>query len=399
MNLNKENKFVMARDGDSLRQWCANNNLFLYPYDIVTGADIALFKNEVNDGFIVMTMEEVKNLRGYSYRFLIKDPLLYASYKELMVSTPGVAVVQWNDRARKRAAALLQPLPRRFFSSEWPHMLSNFVIWGIVYWLVIHSPVYQYFFHDNLLFIIFLLLVFNVHKFFSKSYGAEIPRKILEQWLKRNDLKDAPQREAFYQAAMADWPLIRQRHRESLPLFLAWRRGCYAFAKEPETLDLRLLDYDKKPPAAAEPEPEEDYCAEIKEQLNKQLNHLKDERGKVADREVKTGLEDIIAILMEITHVIAATDDPKKILPVRKIVSYWNEEVISLLNTYLLLAQNTSGEAKNTKKNIAAVLQEVYPVYKNELEKITEGSTLETKASIAVIRQEIQREMKLWQKA
>ena len=37
------NDFIEVESGDSLRNYAREHNLFIYPYDISTGSDIAMF--------------------------------------------------------------------------------------------------------------------------------------------------------------------------------------------------------------------------------------------------------------------------------------------------------------------------------------------------------------------
>ena len=62
---------------------------------------------------------------------------------------------------------------------------------------------------------------------------------------------------------------------------------------------------------------------------------------------------------------------------------------ISLLQNYTKLLNNSSDEAAETKNGIEEILKDLPQVYKKELGHITETSTIEIKASISVIRNEI----------
>ena len=131
------------------------------------------------------------------------------------------------------------------------------------------------------------------------------------------------------------------------------------------------------------------YCKEIRDSLHSQIGEISDQRTKISDKAVKGYVENIIKILEEIQQTISVENASQKTISARRIVSYWNEETISLLQNYTQLINNSSDEATDTKTSIEAVLKDLYPVYKKELGRITETSTMEVKASIAVIRNEI----------
>lgn len=120
-----------------------------------------------------------------------------------------------------------------------------------------------------------------------------------------------------------------------------------------------------------------------------QIIEISDLRTKISDKDVKRNVENILKILKEIQQAISATENSSKILSTRRVVSYWNDETISLLNNYIKLLNNSSDKASDTKRNIEAVLKDLYPVYKKELGRITETNTLEIDAAITVMRNEI----------
>ena len=56
------NKFKLVGDGDFLRKYAREHGLFIYPYDLLTGADIALFEDfetkKNDEHFLVCTMND-----------------------------------------------------------------------------------------------------------------------------------------------------------------------------------------------------------------------------------------------------------------------------------------------------------------------------------------------------
>ena len=101
-------------------------------------------------------------------------------------------------------------------------------------------------------------------------------------------------------------------------------------------------------------------------------------------------MEDILKVLKEIQHAVSTGSSDSQVISIRKVVTYWNEETLSLLENYLLLSGNSSQEAQETQSSIAALLHDMAPVYRKELGRLTAGRTLELKASMAVLQKEIE---------
>ena len=59
-----DNTYRLAEDGNFLRDYARAENRFIYPYDILTGADIGLFENvkakEEKHRYIICTLKEMK---------------------------------------------------------------------------------------------------------------------------------------------------------------------------------------------------------------------------------------------------------------------------------------------------------------------------------------------------
>ena len=144
-------------------------------------------------------------------------------------------------------------------------------------------------------------------------------------------------------------------------------------------------------PAAIPAEPGyRDYCREIKAKLAAQIEDIAEQGAKISDRSVKRYVEDILKILRGIQQAVSMGASEAQIIRARKVVTYWNEETLSLLANYLLLTGNSSQEARDTQESIATLLHDMAPVYRKELDRITASHTLEIKASMAVLQKEIE---------
>ena len=124
-----------------------------------------------------------------------------------------------------------------------------------------------------------------------------------------------------------------------------------------------------------------------------QISEIGDLRTRISDRAVKRYVEDILKALQEIQQAISVTESSAKVLSARRIVSYWNDELISLLKSYMDLLNNSSQEAVETKDKIEDILQDLYPVYQKELGRITKAETMEIDAAIDIMRKEIDQVM------
>ena len=381
------NNFRLTADGDALRSFAKEHGIFIYPYDIQTGSDIAMFEGiKVKDPkqrFIVCSMDDmkqktVKNETAYEISTWSRtgdwDSYCSESYEG--------AVELWNKRMKKTAKYLLKPPFLRFFLIEHPAILLNICIWGVIFLITLSTNEVSSFFREHYIFTssIFVLLCSNVKNIFLKSYGEEIPSDILQKWAIANT---HGYDEKFNSDAIYQWHLLRERYENSVPLYLLWKRG-----------KLRSSKKDVNPKAIESHGEQQDityqiYCKEIRDSLHSQIGEISDQRTKISDKAVKGYVENIIKILEEIQQTISVENASQKTISARRIVSYWNEETISLLQNYTQLINNSSDEATDTKTSIEAVLKDLYPVYKKELGRITETSTMEVKASIAVIRNEI----------
>ena len=132
------------------------------------------------------------------------------------------------------------------------------------------------------------------------------------------------------------------------------------------------------------------YCREIRQKLAEQIATIEEQRTKIADRAIRRYIDEALKILGEIKQAISPGNLETQVIGARKVVSYWNEETISLLENYLLLARNSSREAQDTQSSIATMLHDMVAVYRKELGRITANHTLEMKASMNVLQKEIE---------
>lgn len=385
MSIWRWNNFILAGDGNFLRGYAKEHNLFLYPYDILTGSDIGLFEN-INEKspekrYIVCTTAEMlpkksaeKNLYHIvpSHTMAIWDSVSSSSYEG--------AIALWNQRTQTTAKRILKSFPWRFFAMEhsaiWLNVFTCFVVFFL---LALNNSVYHFMTeYTYLTLAAYILLCSNIENIFTKSYGEEMPREIVERWAGWHADHYIEQ---FNSDAMLVWSEIKRLHENSIPIYLMWKRG-----------KMRPRETVAELPSASatiEDTSHIEYCEEIKAELKAQINDLANERTKIYDGAVKKDIEDILDILREIQRVISSTDNTHKILSARRVVSYWNKEVLSLLSSYMLLITNSSDKAQATKENIEGILHDVCAVYKKELSHITEANTLELDATISVMRSEI----------
>lgn len=378
------NNFKMAMSGDALRQLAGERGLFLYPYDILTGSDLVMLENiKVKDPkqkFIVcavMDMKETESKEGQKI-YAIETSAIMWDWDRYCADTYEGAIALWNKRMKKMARNLQRPPWQRFLCIEYPALGMNVFLWGVLFLILALSDAVSGFYHEHYLcsVLLFLLLCSNIKNIFLKSYGEEIPRSVLQSWAEANIRKFD---RAFYEKAMQQRAARCEQYENSVPLYLLWKRG-------------KLRAEDAEPvedTAEAEDMTCRIFCQEIRETLQGQIDEIRDQRTKITSRTVKRYVEDILSILQEIRQAIAAAEDGSQILSVRRIVSYWNAELITLLRSYTELLQNSSDEAADTKENIEAILKDLYPVYKKELGRITRTQTMEIDAALTIMRSEI----------
>lgn len=179
---------------------------------------------------------------------------------------------------------------------------------------------------------------------------------------------------------MSVWPEIKRLYENSIPIYLMWKRGKMQLPVSAPGTDVPNTTEDMSPNL---------YFQEIRDALHLQIGEIHDQCTKISNKTVKGYVENILKVLKEIQGIISSANESTKVLSARRVVSYWNEETISLLKNYTRLLNNSSDEAIDTKSSIEEILKDLHLVYKKELGRITETDTIEIKASIAVIKNEI----------
>ena len=282
----KEKKFMLLHNGDFLRDYAKSRNMFLYPYDIRTGSDISVFRNMADSThFVVFSMDEMKPVQKDGVTlYEIRDVNLMFSWEKQLGDELGTAISHWNSRTQHNAKVLLKPVLQRFVSLESKEILVNLVIWAVISAI---QPLYTIL-HEYALAFVFMLICSNARKVLFQSYGEEIPRKFLQQWA---DSHGGTFSGKFYENAMLKWEDIRKNHEDSLPLFVAWRRKKYRFGENyEEDEEMQALDEPATPS-------EVDYCQEIRDTLNTQIDEFNAQKTKISDKAIKGHIEDLLSIL------------------------------------------------------------------------------------------------------
>ena len=386
--MKKWNQFKLLGDGDFLRAYAREHDRFICPYDLLTGSDIGLFENleavRKEEQYLICAMKDVKlgSAKGDKL-YKIAPQGLYKNVFACSGATYEEALELWNRKMRKTAKNLLKPIPRRFLAMEMEGIFINVLGWGLFVLMLGFIPFVYEFLKENVLLIIFILLCSNLEHLFMRSYGEEIPRRTLDLWARRP--RDKFSEEIFGQM-LGEWEELKERHAKALPYYMLWKRGQLRGAVEEE-------EAAKPEPvsAPAQTEPDyRDYCREIRTRLKEQIKAIEEQRTKIPDKSVRRYVEDILKILKEIQRAVSIGASDSQVIGIRKVVTYWNEETLSLLENYLLLSGNSSQEAQDTQSSIAGLLHEMTSVYRQELGRLTAGRTLEIKASMAVLQKEIE---------
>ena len=384
--MKKWNQFKLLGDGDFLRAYAREHDRFICPYDLLTGSDIGLFENleatRKEEQYLICAMKDVKlgSSKGEKL-YKIAPQGLYKNVFACSAATYEEALELWNRKMQQTAKNLLKPIPRRFLAMEMEGIFINVLGWGLFVLMLGFIPFVYEFLKENVLLIIFILLCSNLEHLFMRSYGEEIPRRTLDLWAHPPKDKFS---EGVYGQMLGEWEDLKERHARALPYYLLWKRGQLRGAAEEE-------EAAEPEPVPVQSEPDyRDYCREIRTRLKEQLKAIEEQRSKISDRSVRRYVEDILKVLKEIQRAVSLGASDSQVIGARKVVTYWNEETLSLLENYLLLSGNSSQEAQDTQSSIAGLLHEMTPVYRQELGRLTAGRTLEIKASMAVLQKEIE---------
>lgn len=382
------NDFTEELSGEELRNYAREHNRFIYPYVLFTGSDIAMFKNvKVKDAkkrFIVCALDDMneKDTKDGQVIYEIESWARMCDWESCAADSYEGAIARWNKHMKKTAAKMLKPPFRRFMAMESSSIVTNIFLWGILFFILSFNSSMSEFFHSHYILasLLFGLLCSNIKNIFIKSYGEEIPRETLRSW---SEVSTHNFNENFYEKAMRQWENLRQLCENSVPLYLLWRRGKL---QSDALLPIETADDGNDTNGKI-------YCQEIRDSLRGQIEEISDLRTRISDKFVKRDVEDILKVLQEIQQAVSFTESSAKVLAARRIVSYWNDELISLLKSYMDLLNNSSEEAAATKEKIEAVLQDLYPVYKKELGRITKAETIEIDVAIDIMRKEIDQVM------
>lgn len=379
-------KYRLVHKGDFLREFAREHNLFIYPYDLETGADIALYENteakEKTHRYYVCSLEEAKPRQGRKgpHEAPLVCDMIYQCRPHCAASFEG-ALQSWNLRMQKRLQILQYPFWQRFFVLELDGIVKNAGVYILIYCLLDSWPFLDHLVREYAWPLVVAFFICNLEHLFTKSYGSEIPRRLLSRWQKAPQPKFAAD---FYEEAMEEWQEVREKHEESLPIYLRWRRDMLPTQEDGQPLPETLPEEQQAGESSYEV-----YCREILDTLAAQAGEIKDRQTKIADRAIRQQVEKILKLLGEIRLALGAGEKEAKVIAARKVTSYWNEETLSLLDNYLLFVNNSSREARENRERILSLLQDLAPVYRKELGRITATDAMELKASMDVLQQEI----------
>jgi len=391
-------KFILAANGEALHNFAREHNLFIFPYDLRRTADIALYENIVtknpSERYIICAVCDMKKLEtDNNLTTYIFDNLEILENWNIRISeTYEGAIYNWNVLMKNTANTLLKPPLQRIWDTEFPYAITKFVLYGILGFLfLLDNDNYHFFLEHNIVILtLFIIVCSNIKNIFLKSYWEEVPESFLFSWANADISKFD---EEFFKDAMSAKEALKKLYENSVPIYLLWKRGkLRSQIREREKAEEESKN--KETPEKEVDNTYEVYCEEIKSSLSLQINEIRDLKTKIYDMAVKYDIDNILKILSEILQTISAEENSPKIISARRVVSYWNDELISFLKSYVELLNNSSDEAAKSKNNIENIIKDLYPVYKKELGRITKADTIEIDAAVKVMRDEINQALK-----
>ena len=128
------NDFIEVLSGDELRHYAQEHNVFIYPYDIFTSSDIAMFKNvkvkDPKNRFIVCALNDMneKDTKEGKVIYEIEPWVRMCEWESCAADSYEGAIARWNKRMKKTAAKMMKPPLRRFVALESSSMVTKFPV-------------------------------------------------------------------------------------------------------------------------------------------------------------------------------------------------------------------------------------------------------------------------------
>ena len=143
------NNFTLVGDGNFLRRYAKEHDIFLYPYDILTGSDIALFENikekSPEKRYIICTIAEMKPQKTSKNLYHIVPFHTGAIWSSMSASSYEWAVSLWNQRMQITAKRILKSFPWRFWDMEHSAIRLNACTgFVVVFLLALNNAVYDF---------------------------------------------------------------------------------------------------------------------------------------------------------------------------------------------------------------------------------------------------------------
>ena len=112
-------KYRLAMEGDALRKYAKEKDIFIFPYDLQSGADIALYENteakEEAQRYVVFSLEEVRPRHGKSGLHELPETCdMGSNFRAQGAGNAAGAIGHWNKRMQERTQKLQKPFFYRF---------------------------------------------------------------------------------------------------------------------------------------------------------------------------------------------------------------------------------------------------------------------------------------------